>query len=147
KNTLSKITRLRQICLAPAMLDGRGKSAKLDALRDIVEDVRDRQFLIFTCFRQFVPFIAMVLNDLGISHGEIVGGQSTAARNETIKLLNSGEIQSIIGTVRSMGEGLNLQKAQVAIFTDIDWVPAVNHQAAGRIHRGEIKESPTIIRL
>jgi len=46
-----------------------------------------------------------------------------------------------------MGEGMNLQAAGTAIFCDLDWVPANNLQAEDRIHRGDIKKSPNIVRL
>lgn len=145
-NVAAQLIRLRQICLTPEILEGPSSSAKIEALRDLLEDL-DGRFIIFTCFRRFLPFVKNLLHELGVPFGEIVGGQSSVERAGVEKALNDGKIRGIIGTIQSMGEGLNLQAASTAIFCDVDWVPAVNAQAEDRIHRGGITESPTIIRL
>ena len=145
-NVAAQLIRLRQICLTPEILGGPPESAKLEALKEIIEDL-DGSFIIFTCFRKFIPYIQELLDSMDIPYGEIVGGQPSWERAEAERDLNSGKVRAIIGTIQSMGEGLNLQAASTAIFCDIDWVPAVNYQAEDRIHRGSITESPTIIRL
>jgi len=145
-NTAAQLIRLRQICLSPALIGGPPSSAKIDALQEIIEDI-EGSFIIYSCFRKFLPFVEQLLGDMGIPYGEIVGGQSSIDRADVEKALNSGSIRCILGTIQSMGEGLNLQTATTAIFCDQDWVPAVNLQAEDRIHRGGITESPTIVRL
>lgn len=146
-NTISQLIRLRQLCLMPAIVGGPADSAKLDFLEELLSDLYDQQFIIFTCFRKFIPFIEHILTRHKISYDRVVGGQSSIDRDNVIKGLNSGHTQAIIGTIQAMGEGLNLQAASTAIFTDRFWVPAVNIQAEDRIHRGEIKSSPNIIYL
>ncbi len=145
-NVVAQIMRLRQICLTPALLGSKGPSAKMEALSEIIDDLQD-QAIIYSCFRQFIVFIEKTLQHQGIPYATIVGGQSSKERDDAVKALNDGKVRVILGTVQAMGEGLNLQSATTAIFTDIDWVPAVNEQAEDRIHRGTIKESPTIVRL
>ena len=150
-NTVAQLIRLRQICLSPALIGGPEVSAKLDMLSDLVEDLvaQDEKFIIFSYFREFIKLVAELLDSRGIKYGEIVGGQSSSARHKVQGQLTEGEIDVVIGTAQSMGEGMNLQVANTAIFTDIDWVPANNEQAEQRIgHRGGVKkESPRIIRL
>jgi len=147
--TLAQLTRLRQICLTPAILDGEADSAKLDAIEDMLEDIKEShdRVIIYSCYRSFLVFVELLLRKKKIPYGMIVGGQSGEERDQVKKQLDNGEIQVILGTIQSMGEGMNLQSASVAVFCDIDWVPAVNEQAEDRIHRGEIVKSPTIIRL
>lgn len=145
-NVAAQLIRLRQICLSPEIIGGPSSSAKIESLKELLCDI-DGRFIVFTCFRKFIPFVEALLQEMDISYGEIVGGQSSVDRARVEKDLNSGKIRCIIGTIQSMGEGLNLQAASTAIFCDVDWVPAVNAQAEDRIHRGNIKESPTIIRL
>lgn len=148
-NVISKLIRLRQICLSPAIVGGVAESAKLEALKDLFIDLKHsgEPFVIYTAFRKFIPYITPILDHHDIPFGRIVGGQKSLDRRQVEEDLNSGKIQSIIGTISAMGEGLNLQKATTAVFTDIDWVPAVNLQAEDRIHRMGIEKSPTIIRL
>lgn len=142
----AQLIRLRQICLTPEILGGPSESAKLDALKDLIEDLSG-SFIIFTCFRKFLKYVKELLDNMGISYTEIVGGQSGWERAEAQKALNEGRSRAVVGTIQSMGEGLNLQAASTAIFCDMDWVPAVNYQAEDRIHRGNITQSPAIIRL
>ena len=148
-NVISQMMRLRQLCLTPALLGGTDKAGKMDTLYELLEDMRDQQgqVIIYSCFRQFLTYIEIILKNLEIKYDLIVGGQQSKDRDNVVRRLNSGDIQVVLGTIHSMGEGLNLQAASTAIFTDIDWVPAVNEQAEDRIHRGLIKESPTIIHL
>lgn len=154
-NTVAQITRLRQICLTPDLLaeDARTydikNSAKLMALRDLIEDLKasGEKFLVFTNFRRFLAFIEPILNTHKVKYSFVTGLQSSVERAQAEKDITEGKIDAILGTTKSMGEGMNLQAATVAIFCDVDWVPAVNKQAEDRIHRWGIKKPPTIIRL
>ncbi len=145
--TIAQIIRLRQICLTPEILGGAPSSAKLEALYDIFEGMDGERMIVYTCFKAFLPYIKNILDELEIPYGEIVGGQTSANRYKVEQQLKSGDIKVVLGTIQAMGEGLNLQAASVAVFCDIDWVPAVNEQAEDRIHRPGIKTSPTIIKL
>lgn len=147
--TVAKIIRLRQICLTPELFGGIKESGKLNALADVVDDLayQDKKFLIFTYFAEFIKHITRVLKDRGILFGVIKGGQKSEERYKLQQDLTQGKISCIVGTAQSMGEGMNLQAADTVVFTDIDWVPDNNRQAEDRVHRGDIKVSPTIIRL
>lgn len=73
--------------------------------------------------------------------GEISGRISEAARKRTLSAWKAGDLIGIAGTIRAMGEGLNLHQAgpgrmcRLAAFVDLDWTPEKNSQAAKRIHR------------
>lgn len=146
---LTQLIRLRQICLNPAIIGGPDESAKLEVLYDLLKDLldNDQKVLIFSYFRQFLKYVEEMLNHIGVPFGLIVGGQPSRERYEVQNLLTSGAFPVVVGTAQSMGESMNLQAADTAIFCDIDWVPANNIQAEDRIHRGAIKTSPNIIRL
>jgi len=148
-STLTQYIKLRQICLAPGILDSKGTSAKLDALKELFEEIQatGEQAVVFTFFKRFIPYIETILSDLKIDYGVIIGGSKPGHHRAVEQDLEGGRIQIVVGTIGAMGESLNLQTASTAIFCDRDWTPAVNEQAEDRIHRGEIKESPTIITL
>jgi len=148
-NTLTQYMKLRQVCLAPDILGSGAKSAKVDALKDIADGLKEsgEQAIFFTNFKRFIPHIQKVLRDNDISFNTIVGGMNTQDHRLTEQALERGAIQAVVGTIGAMGESLNLQSATVAVFCDRDWVPAVNEQAEDRIHRGNIQNSPTIINL
>jgi SNF2 family DNA or RNA helicase len=148
-NTVAQIIRLRQICLNPALIDGPDTSAKLDMLSDLVEEIiqENQRLVIFTCFKGFLNCIEEMLSNRGLKYGIISGDISSKNRYKVQQALTEGEIDIVAGTIQSMGEGMNLQAASTAVFCDIDWVPANNMQAEDRIHRGDIKTAPNIIRL
>lgn len=148
-NTVAKIIRLRQICLMPEMIGGPADSAKLDWLEDRVEEYLEQgeRLLIFSFFRQFIDYVENMLEHKGMYFGRITGDVSSEDRYRVQQQLTGGDIDIVIGTGQTMGEGMNLQAATTAIFCDLDWVPAVNQQAEERIQRGDIKKSPNVVRL
>lgn len=146
EETIARITRLRQIALTPALIGAENTSGKLEALKELLEEYPNEPFIIFTAYREFIPHIEEVLDQIGITHGRIVGGMPADELRTAEDRLGT-EVQCIVGTIAAMGEGLNLQRGTSAIFTDIYWTPAVNRQAEERIHRPGIEKSPTIVRL
>jgi SNF2 family DNA or RNA helicase len=148
-NTITKLIRLRQICLSPTLIGIKEDSGRVLALRDIIEDMKisNQQFLIYTSFRGFLDIISEVLNDVGIYHELIHGGQTTSHRMEIEQALNNGTIQAIGGMITAMGESLNLQSADTVIFTDKSWSNRANIQAENRVHRMNITNSKNIITL
>jgi len=148
-NTITKLIRLRQICLSPQLIGGPSDSGRILALRDLMEDLKDskQQFLVYTSFREFLHIISELMNELGIHHELIQGGQTTSHRIEIEQALNEGKIQAIGGMITAMGESLNLQAADTVIFADKSWSNRANIQAENRVHRMNITESKNIITL
>ena len=145
----SQLMKLRQICLSPALVGGPFISSKLEYIAELVDELKDdgEQFLVFSSFRMFVKMVSDMLKEKGVMHDIIMGGTKSTDREKSEVALREGGIQAIVGTVGAMGESMNLQTATTVIFSDIDWVPAVNQQAEDRIHRGTITTSPRIIRI
>lgn len=147
---LARLTRLRQICLTPAILGGVADSAKLDAIRELLEEDykdTDEKILFFSMFRAFLPYIEVIFESLNIPYGKIVGGMKLEERREVEQALNSGAIRGVLGTIDAMGEGLNLQAAKTVVLCDKSWLDVVNQQAISRVHRGTITEAPRVIEL
>ena len=149
-NTISQMMALRQIALTPALLGSSiVSSGKLQALEELFKDIQetDTKVLLFTWFKSFIPYVEQILNNLRITYAVISGDVPSQERKNVEADLNSGKTQVVIGTLRSMSEGMNLQAATTVIFCDYDWTPAVNNQAEARVYRGGIETSPTIVRL
>lgn len=148
-NTMAKIMKLRQICLSPATIEGPNDSAKLEWLNDRVEYMLDEgeQILIFSFFKRFINLVEEILEHHGLNYGIITGDVSSHRRHEIEEKVRSGEINVVAGTGQAMGEGTNFETCTTSIFTDLDWVPAVNKQAEERIQRYNTKTSPNVIHL
>ena len=127
-NVLSKMTKLQQISSTPRTLDIPAGSGKLDWLMDWLGDNEGVRVVMFTRFRQTAVAIAEAITseDCDI----IMGGMPVK-----IDGFLSGRKYHLVGTIDAMGEGLNLQIADVAIFVDLHWSTLKMTQAIDRIHR------------
>ena len=65
----------------------------------------------------------------------IKSGMTEVAADKQLALFMDGEAAAIILPIRAAGEGLNLQRAEQCLFTELDWVPARHLQAEDRCYR------------
>lgn len=130
---LSLLTRLRQVVCTPALLGGPEESGKVNALRDILEDITpNHKVLVFSVFAKFVEYLMPLLNNAV----PITGSMTAEARRQSEDHFRTDQsCRILIGTIGAMAEGLNLQAADTIIFLNHDWVPATNQQAEARAHR------------
>lgn len=71
----------------------------------------------------------------GFSPASIIGGQSDAVRQTEIDRFQGGETKLMIAGLRAGNVGINLNRARYVIFAELDWSPAIHHQAEDRLHR------------
>lgn len=130
---LSTITRLRQLCLHPALifpeypLDG---PSKFDALLALMEE-RRTPTVVFTDFAKLAELGKQYFTSKGYSVLTLTGG----SKGDPAEEFQSGVGDMIFVTHGSGGEGLNLHRADRVVFLDIDWHPDGNTQAYKRIDR------------
>jgi|SRR5690242_1877130 len=125
-NQLTKITLLQQTTSMPETISASAElcsSAKMEWLKDYLADNPTIPMVIFTRFKLTQHYIENI-----------------------IQLINR-EAKTLVGTIDSIGESLNLQWARVAIFYDLHWSSIKMSQAIDRIHRMDITESKYIIYL
>ena len=146
-NVLAQLTRLRQITCTPALIGGPDVSCKTDALLELVEDYyNDYKLLVFTAFATYIDRLMLLLKDYGPV--KITGGASAKERQEAVdKFQTDDGTRVLLGTTRAMSEGLNLQAADIVVFLDMDWVPAVMEQAVSRAHRRGRETPVKVVKL
>jgi len=134
-SVLAQLTRLRQICCSPALIGGPDSSGKTDAVIDIVEANADaHKILVFSTFAEYVKLLCSKLQRWGTVG--ITGDMAAQDRDEAARRFTEDpDCRVLVGTVTAMGEGLNLQAADLVVFANRDWTPAVNEQAEDRAHR------------
>lgn len=132
---LAQLTRLRQIVCTPALLGGPDKSAKTDAILDLVDQyASDHKILVFSAFATYIKNLTSKLQEYGAV--SITGDASAANRDQSVRAFSEDpQCRVLSGTYGAMGEGLNLQAADIVILADKDWVPANIEQAELRAHR------------
>ena len=143
-HVLSQLTRLRQIATDPVTIkEDMGGSGKTEWIKEFAEDTQE-QVLIFS---QFSTYIDHIVDELGGSAGKLIGSMSSNQRDEVMKSFRAGDIQFLCGTIGAMGEGLNLQQAEIVIFSDLPWTPDEFQQAYSRAHRRGQENPVHVIKL
>ncbi len=137
---LDALLKLRQVCCHPRLLPsdrarGVEDSAKLDALREMVEEMVDdgRRILLFSQFTSMLRLIEEQLKTLDIPYVQLTG--DTKDRATPVRRFQAGEVPVFLISLKAGGTGLNLTAADTVIHYDPWWNPAVENQATDRAHR------------
>lgn len=147
-NILTEVSKLRQISSGFVLgLEGHalqlGK-AKLDTLRDVLEEIGPQQVVIFSQWREEIRQIKEVL---GEQAGCVYGGENEAAKADAIRSFQMGKLRYLICHPRSGGHGLNLQSASYIIWSSLSYSLEEWDQANARIHRSGQSKPCTHITL
>lgn len=136
---LQALTRLRQICCHPSLVDKSGtkhESAKLTATLELIEELHaeGHKVLLFSQFVTMLDIIRDRLQDMNIPYYWLTG--STNNRAEVVEQFQTDESACVfLLSLKAGGSGLNLTAASYVILYDPWWNPAVEAQAIDRAHR------------
>ena len=147
---LAELTRLRRFCCNPSLVLPEFKeSAKLDALADLLEGLRENghRALVFSQFVDFLSIVRKLLEARGWSYQYLDGATPTAERTRRVDTFQKGEGDFFLISLKAGGMGLNLTAANYVILLDPWWNPAVENQAADRAHRIGQTQPVTVYRL
>lgn len=130
---LAQLTRLRQICLAPSMLDIKAPSAKEEFLIEWLTNNKE-PVIIFSNFTSYLKELKGKLEDklkeqVVVIHGEISG----AGKNNAVYMFQNGHSRILLANIIAAGTGYTLDKATTTIFLDKAWNPTDNLQAEDRM--------------
>ncbi|MCU7727352.1 DEAD/DEAH box helicase [Actinoplanes sp. KI2] len=141
---LAAMTKLKQVCVHPALLLGDGsplpgRSGKLERLEEILDAALadGESALVFT---QFARFGAMLTPHLAARFGVPVrylhGGTSRADRDAMVAAFQDDPRPGIfVLSLKAGGTGLNLTAANHVVHVDRWWNPATEAQATDRAFR------------
>jgi non-specific serine/threonine protein kinase len=135
---LEGLTKLRQICLHPKMIDTRytGNSSKFELLMMELEKVisEGHKVLVFSSFVKLLGIAREELEKKGIKYSYLDG--KTKNREKIVSnFQDSDEAQVFLISIKAGGLGLNLTSADYVFIVDPWWNPAVEMQAMDRAHR------------
>lgn len=122
KNVLTRIGKLQQLASDPKLLGVDMLGAKLEWLREFIDDQPDRTLLILTRFRDTAIRIGNMF-DIPV----VVGGKRPAIDLRSAPML--------VGTIAAMGEGLDLGQIWTTVFIDAEWSSLLMLQAIDRTER------------
>jgi len=148
---LSYITKLRQLCLDPAVLMNNysGGSAKIEALVELLHKSIEEghRVLVFSQFTSVLKNIQKRLNVEKISFSYLDGSVPSEKRMNLVKSFNGGENSVFLISLKAGGTGLNLTSADVVVHFDPWWNPAVEEQATDRAHRIGQKHVVEVVKI
>jgi SNF2 family DNA or RNA helicase len=154
---LAIYSRLRTICNHPALaappLNGliRAKdSGKLDALKDLMEEVRTgkHRALIFCQSTKMLDIIQGCFKAWAVKQLRLDGSTPGADRQQLVDDFNHDEsVTAFLISTKAGGLGLNLTGADTVIFYDHDWNPANDNQAQDRAYRIGQTRTVTVYKL
>jgi len=143
---LTKLMRLRQLSAGFAV-DTMGEiaelsdNAKLNELLSVLEELGDKQVIIWIQFKKEVEVISRHLKSFVTLYSE------TKDRDKAIEEFKSGKAQYLIAHPKSGGFGLTLTNCDTMIFFSIDYSFEGIEQSRGRVHRPSQKNKCTSIYL
>lgn len=116
---LDRLIRYRQICLAPELLELKGKSPKMDWIVESLKDFPETPTLIFSKFTSFIHILQKNLVTNGIPCDIIVGATPKEKRKQIVDSFQNGKLNILLINIDAGKEGLTLDRADRTIFTDV----------------------------
>lgn len=136
---LQALTRLRQICCHPGLVDKTAEnedSAKLTATLELLQELNaeGHKVLLFSQFVSMLKIIRSKLEELNLPFHWLTGASTDRAG--IVKAFQEDDKASVfLLSLKAGGSGLNLTAASYVILYDPWWNPAVENQAIDRAHR------------
>ena len=113
-NVLDVLIKTRQLCLAPEVLGLKSSSPKVDWIKQYIKDYPEKRILIFSNFTKWLKLLAKELDC-----DSLIIGETTKARREELKNdFQHGKIKVLLLNIKAAKEGITLDTASTAIFTD-----------------------------
>jgi SNF2 family DNA or RNA helicase len=113
---LDRLTRYRQICLAPDLLGLKSKSPKLEWIKNYLVDYPERPTIIFSKYTSFLHILEKELTN--VNFRLIVGDTPVKTRAKYVTEFQSGLVNLLLINIDAGKESLTLDKAETIIFTD-----------------------------
>nr|WP_231127101.1 DEAD/DEAH box helicase [Motilibacter aurantiacus] len=135
---LRSLTLLRQLSLAPELVDAAYAGVPASKLEVFVETLQEvigegHRALVFSQFTGFLKLVRDRLDREGVRYSYLDG--RTRKRAERIEEFKTGDAPVFLISLKAGGAGLNLTEADYCFVLDPWWNPAAEAQAVDRAHR------------
>ena len=148
---LAGLTKLRQICNSPALINDQeyygDSSAKITVLMDEITSKSPYHKIIV--FSQFVSMLDLIKIELEKSNipFEYLTGKTKNRQDRVEEFQTNSEVRVFLISLKAGGTGLNLTAADYVYLVDPWWNPAVENQAIDRCYRIGQKKNVVAVRL
>ena len=113
---LDRLIRERQICLAPELIGLKGKSPKLEWIKQYVKDYPETPVIIFSKFTSFIKILEKELPEE--SFYSIIGSTTAKQRELYRQGFQNGDRNILIIQIDTGKEALTLDRAEAIIFCE-----------------------------
>lgn len=137
---LEGLTRLRQICDAPQLVDAAYKSQDSAKLQELLLHVQEKtgnhKLLIFSQYVKMLSLVKKEFEKLDIAYAYLDGKTSVKEREKQVNFFQeNNDCRVFLISLKAGGSGLNLTAADYVYLLDPWWNPAVENQAIDRAYR------------
>ena len=148
---LAGLTKLRQICDSPALINDQeyygNASAKIDVLmEEITTKAPYHKMIVFSQFVSMLDLIKIELEKTNIPF-EYLTGQTKNRSSKVEEFQSNSDVRVFLISLKAGGTGLNLTEADYVYLVDPWWNPAVENQAIDRCYRIGQKKNVVAVRL
>jgi SNF2 family DNA or RNA helicase len=116
QGVLDRLIRERQICLAPEILNLKGKSPKLEWIKQFIKDYPEKPIIIFSKFKSFIKILEKEFSNEKFY--SIIGDTTPEKRNEYKLAFQNGDTNILLIQIDVGKEALTLDRAEAIIFCD-----------------------------
>lgn len=142
-NILSIITRLKQVCCHPCLVQGCSDpaqygSGKWNLFVELTEELlsAEMKFVVFSQYTGMLELIENYLQAADIGFCSLKGSMTVGKRQQMIDQFNNdSKCRVFCSSLLAGGVGIDLTSAQAVIHYDRWWNPAREEQATARVHR------------
>ncbi len=154
-NILALITRLKQICCHPCLVQGctdptQYGSGKWDLFVELTGELMSAgmKFVVFSQYVGMLELIEEYLQTTDIGYCSLKGSMAVGKRQKMIDQFNNDPTCRVFcASLLAGGGGIDLTSAQAVIHYDRWWNPAREEQATARVHRMGQKSVVQVFRL
>lgn len=113
---LDRLTRCRQLCLDPRLLDIKSESPKVNWIKNFLVENNEKSVIIFS---KFTSFLKLLEKDLQYERVAcIIGDTPVIKRAEIVKDFQNKNLRVLLINIDVGKEALTLDSADITIFTD-----------------------------
>ena len=127
-NAITKLTRLRQVCVDPMYFGIDHMSPKVKFILDYIEDNPNETVIVFSTMTGALIRLHGLLPDAVI----LTGQQTTHGKQFAVDKIQRGDSRILLANIKAGGTGFTLDKADTIIFLDKSYTPDENDQAGDR---------------
>lgn len=124
------------------------KSAKMEAFRDVLEEVvvqNAHKVLVFSQYAEMIKILMELFDEMGLKYLCIWGDTDKKLRAEYQEMFNTDDTIDLMVGTEAMSTGLNFTSADYVINYDDNWAPAYMAQREDRAHRIGQKKTVTVV--